>query len=445
MLKKIIYKRALVCPQHGSPSFPNFHFFEDWTRRTDHRSTVSEPFKIQRLASHTFLNLLAGRVTLPKATGSFIVQSSSFSTKADMTRRNSNSSRSYEYHEDRSDRRALGYNVYIPKKSPLRVLKRRHWDKTVYREADIERYLDYMDEEPGPGPSRPGRWRAKTPEVVPPSDSEDSSEDESEIVERQPAQPLIRSPSTSSCSSMSSGSLNDFDYWGCVSTRDQSGISERMFSEKVQRVLWKKEKHSGEQAARMFDTRQKYVVNMFRHMYENFGTVTAFTTGMLKAGDIIYYLEAFTLSAHQTNTGANVLYSPYSTARVQMKGRFGVIVGVGDEAVKVARMTTFGHRGLASRHFSSWGKYVGIRKTNEHKYFDEETGKLQKYYHPGPHEDETLEAGFACCEMHHTSSVELVANLISLSNHIMIAGSLTEGSLKRLKEMITKHEEESFE
>lgn len=206
--------------------------------------------------------------------------------------------------------------------------------------------------------------------------------------------------------------------------------SDRILRPEVTADLRKREFHSGERSAYQFDMRKSYVRDMLHYMYERFDTVTVYSQAMLEPGDIIYYLRPFTLGLHQNDHGKYVaeVGDSLCTARMKMKGRFGIVVSVFGQCIKVVELTTFDHQGLAAtkpQHL--WPEYVGLRQ-----HWD------KGYLHPAP--NKALEVGYSCCDIHPDTSVHLITDKISLSNQIMIAGHITSDSLARLRTMIKRVE-----
>lgn len=211
--------------------------------------------------------------------------------------------------------------------------------------------------------------------------------------------------------------------------RRGSGLSPRVCKTDVIADRYKRQPHSSLAAETQFDCNITHIRRLLEHMSDKYDTVTAYSMGLIEPGDIVYYLRPFTLGLHQTSPTAVFGGSSRSTARMAIKGRFGIVISKFGEHLKVVDCYTFGRRGLArakARHL--WGEYVGIREAYSNG-----------YRHPSP--NEPLEIGYTCCEFSSLSSVHLVTEKISLSNGIMIAGNITSDSLSRLRAMVRKLED----
>jgi hypothetical protein len=204
--------------------------------------------------------------------------------------------------------------------------------------------------------------------------------------------------------------------------------SERLARPEVVADEYKRAGCSGDICARQFSFNLKWVREMLRHMYERYNWVTVYSMGMLDIGDIVYYLCPFTVGLHQDVEGYNVasIGGPDCTARVQLKGRFGIVVSKSFQNIKVAQMYTFNGKGLAqAKPQHMWREYVGIRETG-----------VRNYQNPSPHKE--LEVGKTCVDIDANTSVYLITDKISLTSQSMISGRITDESLKRLRRMISK-------
>jgi hypothetical protein len=235
-------------------------------------------------------------------------------------------------------------------------------------------------------------------------------------------------------SSDSHDSDESFHYTELLRGIRQDRLSSILNDPQVQRDSWKRKSHVGNVAAFQFDLNKDYVRNMLRLMYERFNCVSVYSFAMIEPGDIVYYLSPYVLGLHQTDSGSYVKQvGPRDcTARMKMKGRFGIVVAKYKRVVKVAEMTTFNHKGLAAALPQDlWDEYCGIKE------FDSEI----KYTHPNMDKREPLEIRSSVCTIHELTSVHLVTNQINECNQIMIAGRLTNTSLESLKRMIRNVEE----
>ncbi|KAF2870243.1 hypothetical protein BDV95DRAFT_608245 [Massariosphaeria phaeospora] len=210
--------------------------------------------------------------------------------------------------------------------------------------------------------------------------------------------------------------------------RRHKTLSKVLESPVVRADVHRRKYHWGRESEDQFDRKLEYVDRMLSHMYEVYDTVTAYSIGMLPPGTIIYYLKPFTLGLDQDDMGWGTARAgpPGSTARVHLKGRFGVVVNRYSQHLKVAETYTFRGKGLKeAKPYWCWDEYIGFQ-------FPEETPDL---------EDSTerpLEVASTCCDWDPKSVVHLLTDTISLSSQIMIAGSITSDSLARLRTMIAK-------
>ena len=191
--------------------------------------------------------------------------------------------------------------------------------------------------------------------------------------------------------------------------------------------------HSGWDCARQFNLDLTYVIDMLHHMWERYDTVSVYSLGMLEPGTIIYYLEPYTLGLLQADQGwgTAAVGGPGCTARVHLKGRFGIVLNVFSQHLKVAEMATFGGKGLAqAKAQRCWHEYVGIRSVDQ-----------KNYLNPSP--NRALEVGFSCCRIDPKASVHLLTDKISLGSQVLIAGNITSDSLARLQTMVKKLENRS--
>ncbi|OAG00169.1 uncharacterized protein CC84DRAFT_1180967 [Paraphaeosphaeria sporulosa] len=121
--------------------------------------------------------------------------------------------------------------------------------------------------------------------------------------------------------------------------------------------------HRSEYVANQFDVTLRHVRDLLHHMHDHYDTVTCYSMGLLKAGDIIYYIEPFVLGFDQMDEGEaiQVLGGTRFQAAVQAKGRFGIVTHViGRQTLKVAPMYTFNGDGLASKPPSVRDDYIEL-------------------------------------------------------------------------------------
>ncbi|KAF2258144.1 hypothetical protein CC78DRAFT_538040 [Lojkania enalia] len=204
-------------------------------------------------------------------------------------------------------------------------------------------------------------------------------------------------------------------------------LSSRLFDPRVQSDKRRRgHLHDSIDVEGQFQMDLLWVQELLHHMKAFYDTVTVYSYELLKPGDIIYYLEAYVVPIYSAMR--KTLVSNHSSAAVNLKGRFAIVVNVYGDSVKVANIYTFGDRGLAEAKSQwLWHEYAGIRSTEN-----------DFYQHPT---NEGLEIGYSCCEMkEYSASVHLVTGKISLSNQIMIGGHITRESLSRLRGMIDKLE-----
>ncbi|KAF2009739.1 hypothetical protein BU24DRAFT_468089 [Aaosphaeria arxii CBS 175.79] len=208
----------------------------------------------------------------------------------------------------------------------------------------------------------------------------------------------------------------------------ESKRSIRLIKPEVQSQISKRYSHCGPSSELQFDGEIPYVRSILNHMWDSFHTITVYCMGMLEPGDIIYYLRPFTVH-HDRVSNSTVRSRSGSTALMQMKGRFGIVVSKFSEHIKVADATTFGHR--------------GIEKAKSRAVFHEYVGLVEKdcYDNSQSLVHQPLEIESICHPFGSLTSVHLVTEKISISNQIMIAGHITSESLTRLWSLIREVED----
>ncbi|KAL5386222.1 hypothetical protein DPSP01_004305 [Paraphaeosphaeria sporulosa] len=188
--------------------------------------------------------------------------------------------------------------------------------------------------------------------------------------------------------------------------------------------------HRSEYVANQFDVTLRHVRDLLHHMHDHYDTVTCYSMGLLKAGDIIYYIEPFVLGFDQMDEGEaiQVLGGTRFQAAVQAKGRFGIVTHViGRQTLKVAPMYTFNGDGLASKPPSVRDDYIELGLHGEY------TWDWTK-----PNMSPTVEKLF--CSLKAGSAVHLVTSRVTLTSQILIAGSITPHSLDLLRSAIVHAE-----
>jgi hypothetical protein len=270
------------------------------------------------------------------------------------------------------------------------------------------------------------------PSAVKVSDEETNEEGEiTEVTEVSSSSPSSVSVTVSTDSSTSS--VPEAYYYADILRDTEVRLSDRCFDAEVRadkRSMY--QYYSTEDTAYQYDWRIQHVRNMLRFMYVTYNTVAVYSLNLLRAGDIIYYLEAFPIGLHQRVEGKNAAYvgGRDCNAAVKLKGRFAIVLDVFGQHVKVAELATFNNKGLAvAKSQKYWHEYAGIRSSDD-----------VNYQHPSQAINKPLEVGFSCCEIPKTTSVHLITSRISLSNQIMIAGNITSDSLGRLRTSIRKLE-----
>ncbi|KAL5414270.1 hypothetical protein PMIN04_009092 [Paraphaeosphaeria minitans] len=184
--------------------------------------------------------------------------------------------------------------------------------------------------------------------------------------------------------------------------------------------------HRGEYVANQFDVTLPYVRDLLHHMYDRYNTVTCYSLGLLKAGDIIYYIEPFVLGFDQMDEGQaiEVLGGSRFQAAVKAKGRFGIVTHkIGRQTLKVAPMYTFNGEGLASRPPSVRDEYTELGLQGNF------TWDWTK-----PNMSPMVEKVF--CPLKAGSAVHLATSRVTLSSQILLAGSITPHSLDLLRSAI---------
>ncbi|ORY17519.1 hypothetical protein BCR34DRAFT_40630 [Clohesyomyces aquaticus] len=164
-----------------------------------------------------------------------------------------------------------------------------------------------------------------------------------------------------------------------------------------------------------------------KYMWQKYGRITLHSLKPVRPGMIVYWLDAFPIGPGQPATGKVV---EIGGARIQMKDRFGIVVGKSKERLLVVQMYTFRGRGLeAARAPHLWPEYVEI--------YSESSGFSQV----SPHE--SLEVDFSCCSMDKNISVHLIPTAISLGSQIMIAGKINSDSQSYLMQLVRELSEQT--
>lgn len=192
--------------------------------------------------------------------------------------------------------------------------------------------------------------------------------------------------------------------------------------------------HRSKYVANQFDVTLQYVRDLLHHMYDRYDTVTCYSLGLLKPGDIIYYIEPFVLGFDQTDEGESkqVLGGSRFQAAVQAKGRFGIVTHtIGRQTLKVAPMYTFNGEGLASKPRSVREEYIELGLQGCKFIWD----------WTKPNMSPVVEKMF--CPLKPGSAAHLVTSKVTLSSQILIAGSITPRSLDMLRGSIILTEESS--
>ncbi|KAF2794158.1 hypothetical protein K505DRAFT_374813 [Melanomma pulvis-pyrius CBS 109.77] len=235
------------------------------------------------------------------------------------------------------------------------------------------------------------------------------------------------SVSTTQRSRSSSIEIDDYIDSLYENVHSQDRLSKVMDKPRVIADIHRREYHWGKASARQFNMELPYVMDMLRYMYERYDTVSCYSLGMLEEGAIIYYLEPFVIGLDQAHGGRGTakVGGRDCTARVHLKGRFGIVLGTYGQHVKVLESATFKGQGLGKvKHQRLWHEYVGIHATGG--------------YTSNPSPNKALEIGFSCCALDPESSIHLAPSKISLSNQILIAGNITSDSLARLRTMVKR-------
>ncbi|KAF2439418.1 hypothetical protein P171DRAFT_436089 [Karstenula rhodostoma CBS 690.94] len=189
--------------------------------------------------------------------------------------------------------------------------------------------------------------------------------------------------------------------------------------------------HRSELVANQFDVTLKHVRDLLQHMLRKYNTVTCYSVGLLKPGDIIYYIEPFVLGFDQDIEGesASVLGGSRFQAAVQAKGRFGIVTRtIGRRTLKVAPMYTFNGDGLASKPLSIHDEYIELGRPGQFTW-----GWTKPKISP------VIEKEF--CLMKPGSAVHLITTKVTLTSQVLMAGSITPSSLEWLRSAIILAEE----
>lgn len=199
-------------------------------------------------------------------------------------------------------------------------------------------------------------------------------------------------------------------------------LHEPEIAEDRRRQAWK---YRTQDVVRQFDVSLKHVQDLLWHMWNRYDTVACYSTAMLQPGDMIYYISPFTLGPDQDVKGESAAYLGGSRfqAGVQAKGRFAIVLKVIGHHVKVVPVNTFNGEGLASKPERHHAFYVDVHDPS-HYHFNSVS----------PHQP--LEVRKAFCEMKPNAAAHLVTMAVTLSQKIMIAGSIMPESLERLKGLV---------
>ncbi|KAL1610687.1 hypothetical protein SLS60_002357 [Paraconiothyrium brasiliense] len=181
----------------------------------------------------------------------------------------------------------------------------------------------------------------------------------------------------------------------------------------------------GELAANQFDVSLKHVRCLLHHMLDRYDTVACYSVHLIEEGDIIYYLDPFIIGLDQEVEGkaSDFLGGQRFQAGVKVKGRFGIVTRKIGQTLKVVPISTFNGAGLETKPRSVRNEYVELRDP-EHCYSRNES----------PHEPLEVERAF--CDMKQGAAVHLITSRVSLNSQILIAGSITPGSLEKLRNMV---------
>lgn len=214
--------------------------------------------------------------------------------------------------------------------------------------------------------------------------------------------------------------------------RDQRGLDPIVRDPRVQRDRKTRgHLHRSEYVANQFDVKLPHVRDLLHHMRDHYDTVTCYSIGLLKPGDIIYYIEPFVLGFDQTDDGeaVEVLGGSRFQAAVQAKGRFGIVTHrIGGRTLKVAPLYTFKGDGMASKPRSLRNEYLELGIEGDFI-----------WSWTRPNVSPMVEKVF--CPFKAGSAVHLVTSRVTLSSQILVAGSITPRSLDTLRESILYAEE----
>ena len=190
---------------------------------------------------------------------------------------------------------------------------------------------------------------------------------------------------------------------------------------------WRRQgyKYRGEHVAHKFDVSLSHVQDLLHHMYERYDTVACYSTALLNPGDIIYYINPFTLGPDQDVDSDAAAYVGGSRFQVgtKAKGRFGIVTRVIGPYIKVVPMYTFNGNGLASKAQDLHELYVDLQDPT-------------RWYEQSVSPHRPLEVREAWCDMKGNATVQLLTTVVTLSQHILIAGNITDDSLERLLDLV---------
>jgi hypothetical protein len=188
--------------------------------------------------------------------------------------------------------------------------------------------------------------------------------------------------------------------------------------------------HWGSECASQFNLSLSWVRLMLQRMHAKFDTMSFCSMGLVEPGMIIYYNAPYILGFDQEGTpGSAYCGGDRFSVKVECKGRFAVVVDkfVNSHSFSVAQSYTFNKQGLQSKPRRMHADYVGLQ-----------SAEVRDFWSPSPHQ--TLEVAESVIDIDPMSSVHLMTEQISLSNHILYAGRVTDRSLDRLRALIKETE-----
>ncbi|KAF1976845.1 hypothetical protein BU23DRAFT_596796 [Bimuria novae-zelandiae CBS 107.79] len=202
--------------------------------------------------------------------------------------------------------------------------------------------------------------------------------------------------------------------------------------------------HMSTYVAYQFDLELPHVMDLLHHMLDRYDTVSCYSSNLIEEGVLIYCLEPFMVGPNQTVEGSVRVGCGKFDAKAKAKGRFGIVTRKHEQHIKVANIYTFGDRGLEYKPRRIWKEYAELsaeRISNDEPYEDGEIMEENDLADAdrvvrSPYRSLSVAESFT--KAFDKSVVHLMSYPISLTSQILVAGSITPGSLARLRTLIAQ-------